>query len=461
MTSTRRISVTEGDQLALSGLSLCMDPLVARNPFYADGSSHPCVCPYCRRDILVRAMVTEDGVPPKPRRLPPIRSRFPRGFVALIYGSSPAYFVGALVTGWSLMRHTSLPIECRVLLCTHDVPDSFRASLASVWTIRNVEYIEKASPWFYWDYRKSRFKQVFTKLRILKDLHGYFTKVILLDLDLLIRGNVDSLFELPAPAAMVRGQGSLKHGQTVPIDAFFQGHRQVIGINCGVMLVEPNATVFDQMIKEVEMYSHPEHWPSHGPEQDYLSRYYNAFGHWTNISCRYNYQIHLNQFGSLEWHHYNVRGHPHVSIFHFSGRLVKPWSLLLDLRIAHAMTYGEIESFLHKTADYAKTELKRLNLQANETLTDDGVEEPITTERQKTTEDATEEIESHFCLGVGEAQQKSRRCYLDRYIHPSWTEADSQSCVEWMKSFEEVDEYLAGAVTDLLRDMWTIEAGNG
>ena len=194
-----------------------------------------------------------------------------------MYGSAPAYFVGALVTGWSLAHHTSVPLSCRILLCTDDVPETFKTLLASVWTVRRVEYINKASPWFYWDYHKSRFKQVFTKLRVLKDLHGMFKKVVLLDLDLLVRGEVDSLFQLPAPAAMVRGQSPLKHGETVPVDAFFMAHRQVAGINCGVMLVEPSGEIFDKMLKEVQQYVHPEHWPSHGPEQDYLSRFYNAF----------------------------------------------------------------------------------------------------------------------------------------------------------------------------------------
>jgi lipopolysaccharide biosynthesis glycosyltransferase len=302
-----RLELKNGDRISITAESLSSDHLKSKGSIIVDGTAQECICPHCRREILVRVSTPEQGVIARPRRPPPIKSEYPHGFVALMYGSAPAYFVGALVTGWSLMNHTKLPKECRILLCTHDVPQSFRDLLHPVWTIRDVEYIDKASPWFYWDYHKSRFKQVFTKLRILNDLHGVFGKVILLDLDLLIRGEVDSLFNLPAPAAMVRGQYVLAHGETVPIDAFYKGHRQTIGINCGVMLVEPNSTIFNHMIKEVESYSHPEHWPSHGPEQDYLSRYYNAFSQWTNLSCRYNYQVHLNQYGSLEWHHYNIR----------------------------------------------------------------------------------------------------------------------------------------------------------
>jgi lipopolysaccharide biosynthesis glycosyltransferase len=325
--------------------------------------------------------------------------------------------------------------------------------LSGVWTIQDVEYISKASPWFYWDYHKSRFKEVFTKLRILKDLHGVFKKIVLLDLDLLIRGEVDSLFELPAPAALVRGQYPLRHGEVVPIDTFYSAHRQVIGINCGVMLVEPNAKIFERMIKEVESYFHPEHWPSHGPEQDYLSRFYNAYGQWANMSCRYNYQVHLTQFGSTEWHHYNIKGHPDVSIFHFSGRLVKPWSILLDLLIAHEMSYDEIEVFVREIAKNAVVELERINAMLNQ-------EGPVTSDASATklpSEDVGEEIESHFCYGTGPHQKKSKRCYLDRYIHPSWSEADSESCIEFIRSFREADESQSGSVTQFLRRLWCDE----
>jgi lipopolysaccharide biosynthesis glycosyltransferase len=344
-----------------------------------------------------------------------------------------------------------------VLLCTPDVSAAFRSILSSVWTLQDVEYIHKASPWFYWDYNKSRFKEVFTKLRILKDLHGMFKKVLLLDLDLLIRGEVDSLFDLPAPAAMVRGQIPFRHGEVVPIDAFYAGHRQVLGINCGVMLVEPNAALFDTMIKEVETYSHPEHWPSHGPEQDYLSRFYNAFGQWVNMSCRYNYQVHLTQFGSTEWHHYNLRGHPKVSIFHFSGRLVKPWSLLLDLKIAHAMSYSEIDDFVLGIATKSEIELERINVELNQgkivSVEEDNDSKPPTVE-------SGEGIDSHFCYGTGPQQKKSRRCYLDRYVHPSWSAADSDSCVEWFRAFKEADEFLHGTVLKLLHSLWEAEIAN-
>lgn len=383
----------------------------------------------------------------RPRRTPPSLAKHEFGYVALIYGTSPAYFVGALVTGWSLSRHSKLPLECRVLLCTHDVPEAFQKLLSAVWTVQKVDYINKASPWFYWDYHKSRFKKVFTKLRILTDLHGLFKKVVMLDVDLLIRNDdIESLFELTAPAAMVRGQGNFKHGETVPLDAFFVGQRQVIGINCGVMLVEPSESVFDRMLEEVESLYHPEHWPSHGPEQDYLSRYYNTFSQWTNMSCRFNYQVHMNQYGSLEWHHYNIKGHPEVSVFHFSGQLVKPWSLLLDLRIAHDMSFTQIEEFIITISVKAEEELLRKAEELKRRDED--------CEKQK---HSNKGIESHFCFGNALNSSPTRKCYLHRYIHPSWTRADSESAIEWIRTIAEADHALNGRVISLLKSLWEKE----
>ena len=447
------IHVTEADRIELCSRSVDSGNLTTIGSIAADGAFHDCVCPHCRRDLSMKVSVVRGVASSRPRRPPPSLAKYEAGYVALIYGSAPAYFVGALVTGWSLSQHTKLPLQCRILLCTEDVPKVFTDLLSSVWTIRPVEYINKASPWFYWDYHKSRFKQVFTKLRILECLYGTFRKVVMLDVDLLIRGQIDSLFGLPAPAAMVRGQNNLRHGECVPLETFYTSHRQVLGINCGVMLVEPSKNLFSRMLKEVESHYHPEHWPSHGPEQDYLSRFFNAFGQWTNMSCRFNYQVHLNQLGSLEWHHLNVKSHPNVSIFHFSGQLVKPWSLLLDLHIAHGKQYAEVEEFISEIASKAERELVQINLElaAREGNEGDKLHEVKDSCEQK------KPIETHFCYGLSPSATKTRRCYLDRHIHPSWTRADSDSAIEWIRAFRQADGGLNGKVVSLLSCLWKNE----
>ena len=434
------IQVKAGTSLRLSGKTVGGEILRSRISCKVEATVNEseCICPYCRRTLNMEVHLPEKHVQSKPARVPPVLTCRDHAFVALMYGSGPAYFVGALVTGWSLEKHTKLSKEDRILLCTSDVPESFREILSAIWTVRPVDYIDGASPWFYWDYHRSRFKQVFTKLRVLKDFAGEYRKVILLDLDLLIRkSDIDSLFDLRAPAAMVRGQNYLPHGAAVPIDTFYTAHRQTVGINCGVMMVEPNSDIFDIMLSEVtEHYKHPEHWPSHGPEQDYLSRFYNAFSQWTNISCRYNYQIHLIKFGSLEWHHYNRKGFRDVSVFHFSGRLVKPWEILLDLLIVHEMTYDEIIQFVETIPD-------RLTQQP--TLETEDPDESIVVES------------THFCYGNNAGQRPTKKCYLHRFIHPSWTPNDSDAVIEWIHAFRSADESTNGSTVRLLRELWSHE----
>lgn len=440
MCDDRILQVKTGSILRLAGKSISGSILASRTQMSVGSSQHvcECICPYCRRSLEMEVHLSGKHEQAKPRRKPPVLTQRDHAYVALMYGSGPSYFVGAMVTGWSLEQNTNLKRQDRILLCTNDVPQSFQEILSQVWTVRPVDYIDGASPWFYWDYHGSRFKQVFTKLRILKDFAGEYRKVVLLDLDLLIRkDDVDSLFSLRAPAAMVRGQNYFAHGATVPIDTFYTSHRQTVGINCGVMMVEPNAEIFDLMLSEVtERYKHPEHWPSHGPEQDYLSRFYNAFGQWTNVSCRFNYQVHLMKFGSLEWHHYNRRGFREVSVFHFSGRLVKPWEILLDLLIAHRMTYDEIIAFVSSIP----TRLAKDTAQDSPTAA-----EPTIVES------------THFCYENHPGQRPTKKCYLYRSIHPSWTQNDSDAVIEWIHAFRSVDSACDGKTVQLLESLWTAE----
>ena len=62
---------------------------------------------------------------------------------------------------------------------------------------------------------------VFTKLRALEQ-HEY-EKVLFLDLDILVRGDLADVFRLRAPAAMKRGEPVMEHGELVPY-ATLWGH---------------------------------------------------------------------------------------------------------------------------------------------------------------------------------------------------------------------------------------------
>ena len=117
-----------------------------------------------------------------------------------------------------------------------------------------------------------------------------------------------SLFELEAPAAMVRGPKGAQHGSKVDGRRFFAGEPKAAtgaagankdewawhtqgGINAGVILLQPNENTFQAMRLELMSEHHPEHLPSAGPEQDYLTRFF-ASTPWHALDCKWNYQLH-------------------------------------------------------------------------------------------------------------------------------------------------------------------------
>merc|ERR1711865_80671 len=114
----------------------------------------------------------------------------------------------------------------------------------------------------YHDYKGSRFKEVFTKLQALNQLD--FDKVLMLDNDLIVRRNIDALFNLRAPAALKRpgGRDQPEHGECFRASLLW-GWRQlekgdiarssdidgwrydmISGINAGVMLLRPDRLVY-------------------------------------------------------------------------------------------------------------------------------------------------------------------------------------------------------------------------
>eukprot|EP00419_Tripos_fusus_P054139 CAMPEP_0172810968 /NCGR_PEP_ID=MMETSP1075-20121228/9129_1 /TAXON_ID=2916 /ORGANISM="Ceratium fusus, Strain PA161109" /LENGTH=990 /DNA_ID=CAMNT_0013650353 /DNA_START=71 /DNA_END=3041 /DNA_ORIENTATION=+ len=251
----------------------------------------------------------------------------PCAYATLLYGNKVEYFLGALVTGWSI-KATGSTLE-RLLLHTDDVPGPFLKALSTFWTPREVQYLE-GCPKLYKEYNKSRFKSVFTKLQALTCTD--FSKVLMLDLDMLVRSNLDELFSLRAPAALRRSSGREQppHGGTFSAEDMWHANRTDMssGINAGVMLLEPDHRIFDRMAAEIQDPRHPEHIGTYGPEQDYLARFYSTFlsGRWTHIHARFNYQPMLPR-DYVSSAHRKLDLQRDVIVAHYSGPRVKPWKL--------------------------------------------------------------------------------------------------------------------------------------
>lgn len=306
-------------------------------------------CPCCKRPLTIEFAHPWSDFKPQPAA---------KGFFAYVitlWGSSSEYVLGALVLGHSI-RKTGSP-HARVCLFTDDVPDAFVALLSQVWECRRVAHINfveqlgKYSP-------EHRFARVFTKLRALELVD--FEKILMLDIDTLVRRNIDELFELKPPAAMRRGaSGQFKTGDSLDGSAFFMGQDdstwswgQGTGINAGVMLLQPNQWVFNDMQAELSEPNHPEHCVGNGPEQDYVSRYW-ADSPWKHIGVEYNFQIH-HMFLCLHPDKVGrsqrvalLKAADQVKVIHFSGDdKAKPWRRILDQRLNLWPDRSKDENFL-------------------------------------------------------------------------------------------------------------------
>jgi len=249
-------------------------------------------------------------------------------YATLFYGGKAEYLLGALVVGWSLASTGSS--YDRLMLHTDDVPAQFLEMLSYYWILRPVQYLE-GSPKMYKEYNRSRFKAVFTKLQALSCTD--YSKLLMLDIDMLIRESLDDLFKLQAPAALKRASGrdQPEHGGPFHAEDLWRSLRDDMcsGINAGVMLLQPDQRVYDRMVAEIKDSRHPEHIGTYGPEQDYLSRFYCTFirGAWTHLHARYNYQLMLpDDYVSKAHRKLDVRRD--VAVAHYSGPRVKPWKIV-------------------------------------------------------------------------------------------------------------------------------------
>ena len=313
-------------------------------------------CPCCRRPLEITMSSTAEEPWTRCRH----GSRGPRhAFVTALWGANAGYALGALVLGSHLQKLS--PHIDRVIVHTDDVPSNYLEAFERerLWQLHKVDYIDGVPDLYI---RKGNvFDGVFTKLAAWQ-LEEY-DKVLLLDIDIIPLKPLDELFQLDCPAAMVRGQGRHSHGAEVDGSSFFASEDyqnypwgQAGGINAGVILLQPDYHIFQQMLCEVTCKNHPCHVAGSGPEQDYLTRFFAAQKEspWHHISVAWNYQLHQSLFAierALEWRAFSEKkGHglseegkedlewwlperltlalEDIKVVHFSGE-VKMWHRIL------------------------------------------------------------------------------------------------------------------------------------
>ena len=144
-----------------------------------------------------------------------------------LWGDSIDYLLGAIVLGHSI-RKTNTKHN---LLCLHAPELSSSPAyhiLQKFWQVREIEHLPATSEKLFSGWKEqNRFCYVFTKLHALNLVE--YDKVLVLDIDMIVRGNIDCLFDdenLRAPAALRRGANNgcgFSHGAALPGEHFFQG----------------------------------------------------------------------------------------------------------------------------------------------------------------------------------------------------------------------------------------------
>ena len=159
-----------------------------------------------------------------------------------------AYAPGVEALGRSLAATGTR--EPMVLMVTADVSAAARARLSGVgWRLHDVEPVKNPTPAKQQLF--PRFDTVFTKLRAWE--LDAFDKVVLLDADMIVLGNIDSLFERPELAAAP---------DFLRPDSF----------NSGLLVLEPSRDKLDRMLRTLG------DAPSYdGGDQGFLNTF---FGDW-------------------------------------------------------------------------------------------------------------------------------------------------------------------------------------
>jgi len=249
-------------------------------------------------------------------------------YVMLLMKTS-LYFYGAMVTGYSLKKQNSK--YDTIIMVTPDVSSYQKNMLKKVYDIvMEIDYT-KINTSVIANYETTRFRDVFTKLEALKLVQ--YDKIIMMDIDMCVIKNMDELFDLEPPCAVLRHK-ILKHGEKINTSYIYRKGKFVAGINAGIMLLKPSIKEYNDIIndlqKDGETYKNP--------EQDYLSLRYN--GKWTNISFSYNFQFgfdeRVDKFKKLEDESIEIENtapfvgsDAEIHNLHFSSR-TKPWSLIYN-----------------------------------------------------------------------------------------------------------------------------------
>ena len=266
------------------------------------------------------------------------------GVGCYIWGRKVSIFVDILVLGHSLEEHGN---KAKRFLCIND--DTLNTPMSNLfrafWNLVPVQHI--ALPRHLVGTEQKRLQGVFSKLQTMKIFsidQQKQQRFLLLDGDMLVRTNIDDLFQTRVPAAVMRGQADTCLFDQRPAHTYFHGYAETSftrehqpmlgGINGGLVLFKPDAEVYDDMLVKLQEYR-----PRTAmAEQEFLSWYWAREGEWNAMHKKNNFQIHQMYLslptpppGSSTPSSFShmVENPNEIRIFHFSANQ-KPSEILIE-----------------------------------------------------------------------------------------------------------------------------------
>ena len=287
------------------------------------------------------------------------------GYTCWIWGSRPQNLVEILTLGGSHEVHGS---KIKRILCAEaDTTSSLEHHvLKAFWRIKDVQKLE--IPQHLERTQQERLTGVYSKLQawtIFASGPDKLARVLMMDGDMILNGNMDDVFGTQAPAGVMRGEAdTCLHDKRPPATYFQDGqektftrdHRKMKGgINGGLVLLEPNDQVFKEMKKELRTFQ----TPTDMAEQDFLSWYYGRNGAWNALHKKFNFQVHHLYFSqgdkpphgqdtaSSYW--WMMQNPADIKIYHYSSEK-KPSNMLLEMP-TEDVAWKNIEELVDKYVD--------------------------------------------------------------------------------------------------------------
>ena len=203
-------------------------------------------------------------------------------FVCLFYGTNPHIAAQTLLIGHQLRNHHNSNIDV-VLLVLKDTPADYIQMFSTVFSIIKVDTIAPGNASWVRGmgyYNTIRWKNVWCKLWALRLIQ--YKKVLLLDVDMLIRSDISDLFELPAPSgAMWHKQTKLRPNTKIAREEYVYYDEDKnpfikYHINAGALLLTPDKATFDNFISWISN-DFNVMTPGSMPEQEALTTFFDWF----------------------------------------------------------------------------------------------------------------------------------------------------------------------------------------